>query len=69
MTASHPSLVDPEFIAGALGMAQPSPAERNQCVISLFDYSGVMLEPWREAGFKTIAVDMQHPNSVAKIAM
>ena len=29
-------------------------------VISLFDYSGVMLEPWNEAGYKCWAVDIKH---------
>jgi hypothetical protein len=28
-------------------------------VISLFDYSGVALEPWAEAGYRCIAIDIQ----------
>ena len=29
--------------------------------LSLFDYSGVMLEPWREAGFRTFAGGVPPP--------
>ncbi len=32
----------------------------NQYVISLCDYSGVMVKPWAEAGFKCVCVDIQH---------
>jgi len=28
-------------------------------VLSLFDYSGVMVKPWKEAGYKTLCVDIQ----------
>lgn len=35
--------------------------ERN-IVISLFDYSGVMLKPWAAAGFNCYCYDIQHPN-------
>lgn len=31
--------------------------------ISLFDYSGVMLEPWKAAGFECWLIDIQHPVS------
>lgn len=30
-------------------------------VISLFDLTGTMLEPWRRAGYDCWAVDIQHP--------
>lgn len=30
-------------------------------VISLFDYSGIMVEPWAEAGFECWIVDIKHP--------
>lgn len=30
-------------------------------VLSLFDYSGVMVKPWLEAGYECIIVDLQHP--------
>tara|TARA_Y100000310_G_scaffold313069_1_gene361005 strand:+ start:3925 stop:4554 length:630 start_codon:yes stop_codon:yes gene_type:complete len=30
-------------------------------VISLFDHSGVMLEPWRDAGYDCWIVDIDHP--------
>ena len=32
-------------------------------VISLFDYSGEMVEPWLEAGYDCYIVDIQHPNN------
>jgi hypothetical protein len=35
-------------------------------VISLFDYSGAMLRPWRDAGFTCWNVDIQHPAGVTK---
>jgi hypothetical protein len=30
-------------------------------MVSLFDYSGVMCEPWAEAGYTCLALDIQHP--------
>lgn len=30
-------------------------------VISLFDYTGIMVEPWADAGFDCWIVDIQHP--------
>ena len=30
-------------------------------VISLFDCSGVMVEPWLEAGCECFIIDTQHP--------
>ena len=30
-------------------------------VLSLFDYSGVMVEPWLEAGYECWIVDIRHP--------
>lgn len=33
----------------------------DQVVLSLFDYTGNMVEPWLQAGFKAIIVDIQHP--------
>lgn len=30
-------------------------------VISLFDCSGVMVEPWLDAGCECFIVDIQHP--------
>jgi len=32
-------------------------------VISLFDYSGEMVEPWLNAGYDCYIVDIQHPNN------
>ena len=29
--------------------------------VSLFDYTGVMLEPWLEAGYECHIFDIQHP--------
>jgi hypothetical protein len=29
-------------------------------ILSLCDYTGVMVEPWREAGFPCVIVDLQH---------
>jgi hypothetical protein len=34
-------------------------------VISLFDYTGIMVEPWRNAGYRCIIVDLQHPAGVS----
>lgn len=31
-------------------------------VLSLFDYTGIMVEPWAEAGHVCICVDHQHPH-------
>ena len=33
----------------------------NPVVISLFDHSGIMVEPWREAGCECFIVDTAHP--------
>lgn len=30
-------------------------------VLSLFDYTGIMVKPWAEAGYECICVDIQHP--------
>src|SRR5437868_4352748 len=30
-------------------------------IISLFDYTGHMVAPWAEAGYRCYCVDMQHP--------
>lgn len=30
-------------------------------VVSLFDYTGIAVEPWRDAGYRCIIVDIQHP--------
>lgn len=30
-------------------------------VISLFDYTGIMVKPWRDAGYDCWTVDIQHP--------
>lgn len=30
-------------------------------VLSLFDYTGIMVRPWAEAGYECICVDIQHP--------
>lgn len=30
-------------------------------VVSLFDYTGIMVEPWRKAGYLCVIVDLQHP--------
>jgi hypothetical protein len=32
-----------------------------QIVVSLFDYTGNMVEPWAKAGFLCYCVDLQHP--------
>ena len=29
-------------------------------VVSLFDYSGVMVEPWLDAGYECYIFDLQH---------
>src|SRR5687768_1629584 len=34
---------------------------RESIVISLFDYTGHMVEPWAQAGYKCYCVDLQHP--------
>lgn len=33
---------------------------RQKIVISLFDHSGNMVEPWAEAGFLCYCVDLKH---------
>lgn len=38
----------------------------SKIVLSLCDRTGNMLEPWVEAGFRCIAVDIQHPESFQK---
>lgn len=30
-------------------------------VLSLFDYTGIMVKPWADAGYECICVDIQHP--------
>src|SRR6266702_3585566 len=30
-------------------------------IVSLFDYTGFMVEPWAQAGFVCYCVDLQHP--------
>ena len=30
-------------------------------VISLFDLTGAMVEPWKKAGYQTFIFDIQHP--------
>ena len=32
-------------------------------IVSLFDYSGVMVKPWVEAGYDAVCVDVQHEDS------
>jgi hypothetical protein len=32
-------------------------------VVSLFDYTGIMVQPWAEAGFDCICVDILHPEA------
>jgi 2-keto-3-deoxy-L-rhamnonate aldolase RhmA len=32
-----------------------------EIVLSLCDRTGVMVEPWAEAGYKCVIVDIQHP--------
>ena len=34
--------------------------------ISLFDHSGVMLEPWNEAGYRCWAIDIKHKEGVSE---
>lgn len=34
----------------------------SRIVLSLCDYTGNMLKPWADAGFRCIAVDLQHPD-------
>ncbi len=36
-------------------------SKTGQAVISLFDHSGLMVEPWLEAGFECWIVDLRHP--------
>jgi hypothetical protein len=36
------------------------PKTAEQIVISLFDYTGNMIAPWAEAGFRCYSVDLQH---------
>ena len=38
----------------------------SKSVLSLFDYSGVMVEPWVEAGYEAWIVDIQHPQGVSR---
>lgn len=33
----------------------------NMVVLSMCDYTGVMVKPWAEAGFECVCVDLQHP--------
>lgn len=33
----------------------------NETVISLFDYTGNMVRPWAESGYKCLCFDIQHP--------
>lgn len=35
-------------------------------VLSLFDYTGVMVQPWLEAGYECWLVDTRHPNGVQR---
>lgn len=35
-------------------------------VISLFDYTGTMVRPWVEAGYKAVIVDIQHPSGMTE---
>jgi hypothetical protein len=35
-------------------------------VISLFDYTGIMVNPWAEAGYECWIVDVQHPAGVSQ---
>lgn len=45
----------------------PSKAETNGTkgtVLSLFDFSGVMVKPWRDDGYTTLQVDWKHPDGV-----
>lgn len=35
--------------------------KRSGCVISLFDHSTIMAEPWAAAGYECFCVDLQHP--------
>lgn len=36
-------------------------------IVSLCDYSGVMVAPWAKAGYTCHIVDIKHPNSITKI--
>ena len=36
----------------------------NKRILSLFDYSGVMVEPWLKAGHEVTIVDLQHPAGI-----
>lgn len=36
-------------------------------ILSLFDYSTVMVQPWYEAGYECWCVDMQHPSGVHEV--
>lgn len=40
--------------------------QRKGIVISLFDYTGNMVEPWAQAGFTCYCVDLQHPPGESK---
>jgi hypothetical protein len=35
-------------------------------IVSLFDYSGIMAQPWVEAGHTALIVDIQHPEGLQK---
>ena len=35
--------------------------QRQQVVLSLCDYTGIMVKPWADAGYRCICVDTQHP--------
>jgi len=37
-------------------------------VISLFDKSGVMVQPWLEAGYECWTIDIQHPTDVSPVS-
>ncbi len=36
-------------------------------ILSLCDYTGVMVAPWAEAGFQCVVVDVQHPAGTSKL--
>lgn len=35
-------------------------------VVSLCDHSGVMVKPWRDAGYRCLTVDLLHPEGITK---
>jgi len=41
----------------------------NKIMLSLFDHSGVMAEPWAEAGYECYCVDIQNDNSTANVGL